>query len=322
MQRGLPLSEPAKEHLRTGIDEYKREQFGSKKEAGGMNFSPSNVPSQVVQEFYPELQHELISYPNVTNAPMVNPEISGDQHTLGTAPAEGIGEAALIMNNESPSEEELLPGALEDAFDQLSIVSYVSTSPAAGAGIGRDGKTQVLEGTPLRKEDDIRGPMFMEEFHAQYQGIPGNALAMSASAVISKKVAAAEEKQQFSLFLKRVMGEVAASFIAGFKVTSKMPMNKVPGVGEIQLAQIEQTTNASAFNVVNTGSRVKYLMEKLTDSEIQDCVNAAFCQGAIWHEAKEGGFVYEVFVRAETIDTESMLLTYKFITGTREADES
>ena len=287
---------------------------GSMKQAGGMNFSPSNVPSQVVQEFYPELQHELISYPNATNAPMVNPEITGDAHELGTGQAEGIGEATLIMNNE----DELLPGAIEDAFEGMNRIGYISTSPAGGAGIGRDGKPQVLEGLPLRKENDIRGPMFMEEFNAQYDSIPGGFLAVSASSVINKKVAAAEEKQQFSLFLKKVMGEVAASFLAAFKVTFQAPMNKIPGVGEIQLAQVEQPTNTSVFNLVNTGSRVKYLMEKLTDSEIQDCINDSYAQGAVWHEGKEGGFVYEVFVRAETIDTESMIMKYRFVCGTKE----
>ncbi len=283
---------------------------GSMKQASGMNFSPSNVPSQVVQEFYPELQHELISYPNVTNSPMVNPDISGDMHELGTGAAEGIGEATLQLGD-----EELLPGAIEDAFDGMSRIGYISTSPAGGAGIGRDGKPQVLEGAPLRKENDIRGPMFTDEFYANYQEVPGAALA-----IISKKVAGADEKKQFALFLKKVMGEVAASFIASFKVTSRMPMNKVPGVGEIQLAQIEQATNTSAFNIVNTGSRVKYLLDKLTDSDVADCINDAFAQGAIWHEAKEGGFVYEVFVRAETIDTDSMILKYKFVTGTKEAE--
>jgi len=249
-------------------------------------------PGQVLENFYPEIQHELVEYPNATNAPM---------------PAEMTGDAF-----------EVEPGQLEDAIDGaftgLAVVGYVSTSPAGGMGIGRDGKSQVLEGAPLRKENDIRGPMFTDEFYANYEAIPGSALA-----VVSSKVAAAEEKQQFTLFLKKVMGEVAATFIAAFKCTSRMPLNKVPGVGEIQLAQVEQPVN-SAFNVVNTGSRVKYLMEKLTDSQLQDAINDAYAQGAIWHEGKEGGYVYEIFVRAESIDTESMILKYCFVTGTKEAE--
>ena len=61
-------------------------------------------------------------------------------------------------------------------------------------------------------------------------------------------------------------------------------------------------------------------MDKLTDSEIQDAINDAYAQGAIWHEGKEGGFVYEVFVRAETIETDSMILKYKFVTGTKDSE--
>jgi hypothetical protein len=38
----------------------------------------------------------------------------------------------------------------------------------------------------------------------------------------------------------------------------------------------------------------------------------------VWNDNAEGGFVYEVFVRPETIDTESLVMKYKFIAGTRE----
>lgn len=264
----------------------------------GFSFAPSAIQSQVLEVIAPELQHELIDSPNVSNAPMPV-EITGDPHT-------GQGQEGL------GNHEELLPGALEDAFAGLTRIGYVSTSPAGGA-MGRDGKPQVLEGTPFRKENDIRGPGFIDEFYQNYDAVPGAAFASL------RHTAGADEKKQFGIFLKKVMGEVAATFIAAFKVTTKMPMNQIPGIGEIQLAQVEQPI-ASTFNIVNTGSRVKYLMDKLTDSEIQDAINDAFAQGAVWHEAKEGGFVYEVFVRAETIDTDSMILKYKFVTGTKEAE--
>jgi hypothetical protein len=271
---------------------------GSMKSAG-FSFAPQQIGGQVIEQFYPQLQHELISYPNASNAPMPA-EMSGDAHTV---PGDENG-------------EEMLPGAIEDAFEGMTRIGYVSTSPAGGMGIGRDGKSQVLEGAPLRKENDIRGPMFTEEFYAGTDMVPGSAFAS-----LTAKVAAGDEKNQFGLFLKKVMGEVAAAFIGAFKATTRMPMNKIPGLGEIQLAQIEQpSTMNPAYNLINTGSRVKYLMDKLTDSQVQDCVNDAFAQAAVWHEAKDGGFVYEVFVRAETIDTESMLLKYKFVTGTKDSD--
>jgi hypothetical protein len=40
-------------------------------------------------------------------------------------------------------------------------------------GLGRDVKEQVLEGAPLRKENDIRGNAFLDEYHQQYEGVPG-----------------------------------------------------------------------------------------------------------------------------------------------------
>jgi phage-related minor tail protein len=69
-----------------------------------------------------------------------------------------------------------------------------------------------------------------------------------------------------------------------------------------------------------TGSRVKALVEKLTDSEIQEAINDGWAQAAVWCSSPGGGFVYEVFVRAETLDSESLLLKYRFVTGTRDSN--
>jgi hypothetical protein len=277
------------------------------KEAG-FNFF---FPGQVLREVAPELQHELVDYPNQTNTPMQYPDIVGDK-------------------DEVP-EEMALAAALEGALD-TTIIAYVSTSPAAAAGIGRDGKPEVLEGAPLRKENDIRGMMFTDEFYGQQSGVPGKAFASAKAAGFARpgsafaylkslklgKTAGADEAKQFSIFLKYVCGEIAATLVGIFRVTSRPMLNQVPGKGEIQLAQVEQPQGLSSFNIYNTGSRVKYLMEKLTDSEIKDAINGSSAQGAVWHDGEEGGYVYEVFVRIDDIDTESLIATYSFITGTKE----
>lgn len=249
------------------------------KEAG-FNFF---FPGQVLKEFYPELQHETVDYPNDNNSPMIE-DIDLD--------------SALNV----------------PILGHVPKTSYVSTSPAAGAGIGRDGKEQVLEGAPLRNESDIRGGMFMDEFHQQYEGVPGALLA------VASKVAAKDEKGQFNQFMKYVCAEIAATMVAAFKVTSRPILNQTPGVGEVQLAQVEQPSSLSSFNIVNTGSRVKYLLEKLNDGDIKDAINSARAQAAVWVDDPSGGFVYEVFVRAESIDTDSMIMKYTFITGTKESE--
>lgn len=259
------------------------------KQSGFNQFSPAG---QVVTEFYPELQHEIIDYPNANNSPMI--------------------EDIDITNGFDAN----VAAALESSLDTTKI-SYVSTSPA---GIGRDGKPQVLEGTPLRKENDIRGGMFMDEFHQNYEGGPD----ASALSIVSTKVAAAEEANQFAKFLARVCGEIAAAMGTAFKVTMRPILGKVPGSGQVQLAEIERSQPgfypSSDTNLIDTASRVRYLLEKLTDSEVQDAINKARAQQAVWCEDSKSGFIYEVFVRAESIDTDTMVMTYEFVTGSKEAE--
>lgn len=275
------------------------------KEAG-FNFF---FPGQVLKEFYPEVQHEIVDYPNANNQPMglESPEIVGDTHEL-----EGVLDEAL---NPSVIEMIQLPSDISDVEPlAMAAADYSSTSPAGGMGIGRDGKPEVLEGAPLRKENDIRGYMFTDEFYGQYEGIPGAAMA-----VASKTAAEGDEQKQFAMFLKKVCGEIAATMVAAFKVTSRPLLDKVPGIGELQLDVMEQGTGTSMpAGQTTQGGRVKYLMGKLNDGDIKQAINDAWAQAAVWNDNADGGFVYEVFVRPETIDTDSLVMKYKFIAGTRE----
>ena len=278
----------------------------SEKEAG-FNFF---FPGQVLKEFYPEVQHEIVDYPNANNQPMglEVPEMIGD----GGHELEGILDEAL---NPSVIEMIQLPADIGEIEPlAMAAADYSSTSPAGGMGIGRDGKPEVLEGAPLRKENDVRGYMFTDEFYGQYEGVPGAAMN-----VASKTAAEGDDKQQFSLFLKKVCGEIAATMVAAFKVTSRPLLDKVPGIGELQLDVMEQGQGATMpAGQTTQGGRVKYLMSKLNDSDIKAAINDAWAQAAVWNDNAEGGFVYEVFVRPETIDTDSLQMKYKFVCGTRE----
>jgi hypothetical protein len=251
-------------------------------------------PGQALREFYPELQHELVDYPNANNSPMI----------------EDIDISQGYDND--------IAAAVEGSLETTKL-SYVSTSPAAGAGIGRDGKPEVLEGAPLRREQDIRGPQFTDEFYQNYDAGPDGA----ALAIVSHKVAAEDEAGQFTKFLTKVCGEIAATLVAGFKVTSRPLMDKIPGVGEVQLAQVEKAQPsfmAVNMSLVDPASRVKYLLEKLTDSQIQGAIDDSWAQSCVWCEGVKNGFSYEVFVRASSIDTDSMVLTYEFVCGTKESE--
>jgi len=313
--------------------------------AAGFNFF---FPGQALREFRPELQHEIVDYPNATNSPMLSPEIVGDGgHNLEEAQIEDAG----LFEPERTDEMGRLEAAVEGAMEEIPIVGYVSTSPSGALGIGRDGKPQTMEGVPLRKENDIRGYMFYDEFYGKQDAVPASAFTANdpsgatkddhkggagqmfmdeyhqqyeggpALASLNKKVAAADEAGQFAIFLKKVMGEIAAAMIAAFKATSRPLLDKIPGYGEVQLAQIEEPSLHHLYNVFNTpnaGSRVKYLLEHLNDDMIKAAINDAWAQAAVWCESDKGGFTYEVYVRPQSIDTDTMIMKYEFIAGTKE----
>ena len=155
--------------------------------------------------------------------------------------------------------------------------------------------------------------MFTDEFYGQYEGIPGAAMN-----VASKTAAEGGEAKQFAEFLCYVCGEIAATMVAAFKVTHRPLLDKIPGVGEIQLDTVEQGSQAMGLGQITQGGRIKFLMDQLNDSEIKAAINEAWAQSAVWHEGGDGGFVYEVFVRPETVDTDSLKMKYKFVCGTKE----
>lgn len=300
------LRESAYKELRRRANPSKMKHKQPKR--ADFSYAAPGIPGQVIQEFYPELQHEIVDYPNYTNDGMqLSPEIMGDGAAgswEGFAPGQATG---TIPDNNN---------------------GYVSTDPGA-LGVGRDSQSQVLEGPSLRSETGagIRGYGFQDEFYQNYEALDGGLLVASLNKITAKKKTAAHKDEcleQFDEFLKLVIGEVAASMIAAFRVTNRMIFDKVPGVGEINLLAVERGAlgNSSELNAFDHSSRLKYLIDQLNDNEIQEAINGAYAQSSVWCDNPKGGYVFEVFCRAESIDTDNLTLKYKFITGTRTSDIS
>jgi hypothetical protein len=244
-------------------------------------------PGQALQEFYPEIQGEIVDSmpnpaPNEANNPMIND------------------------------------------FDVSDAGKYVSTAPSA-VGVGIQGQPQILnDSLPLRNEQGIRGIDFMDEYHGQLDdGIPS---ALLASMKMKKTANKTQDKEQFSEFIKLLVGEIAAAFISAFKVTSRPILSKVPGKGSISLEFVESSTSPvssvgmSAGPGISNGSRIRSLLADLNDTDLQDIINDSWAQAAVWHDDPVNGYVYEVFVRAESIDKDALTFKYSFITGTKEAE--
>lgn len=253
------------------------------------------IPGQVIKEFYPELQGESTEFPGGSVG-------GGDGY-----------DPAIGLPGNSPTGVQQSADGLPAPGDQ-----YVSTKPSAAMGLGRDGKPQILEGAPLRQENDIRGYQFDQEYYGQQRNLSPRAFVAAYAVERVAKTANVEEFQaQFSDFLKKAMGEIAASFIAAFKVTLRPPMNKVPGTGELRLDEVERSSTPLPPGATDIASRVRVLVDKLTDSQIQDAINGAWSQAAVWNEDARGGYTYEVFIRPASIDKTTMVLKYEFVVGTK-----
>lgn len=237
------------------------------------------IPGQVLKEFYPDILRETVEYPT---------------ESFDTS-------------------EYVNPSSLTAPGDKA-----VPTGPSAAMGLGRDGKSQVLEGAPLRQENDIRGYQFDQEFYSSPNTIDPRAFrAAYVIEKINKKAGVEEFKAQFADFLKKAMGEIAATFIGGFKVTSRPLMNKVPGTGELKLDVVEGFNTPVAVGTTEIGSRVRFLVGKLTDSQIQDAINSAWASSSVYNEDPNGGYTYEVFVRPSALDKSTLVLSYEFVIGTK-----
>jgi hypothetical protein len=275
-----PAAEPTNElPFEKKQDEEEKQAAAKKRAAKVAAFNIFNPAMGVIDEFYPELEHEEVDSPN-------------DGHT---------------------------PMELDRALDALPDGKYLPSSPAGALGIGDQGKAQVLDGIPLRQENDIRGYGFSDEFYGQTEGISPKAFVASWQVLvpISKKASPSDWADQFGHFLKGVIGEVAAAFIAAFKVTQRPLMSKVPGVGKVQLDQYEQPSALPNGNLIDVGSRVRFLAEKLNDSDLQEVINNAWAQSSVWNTSEDGGYTYEVFVRASKFDRDTLALSYEFVVGTK-----
>jgi hypothetical protein len=230
------------------------------KVADGLSF----CPGQVLQEFYPDMQNEMLKYPVQNNSGMPEP------------------------------------------------MSEVSDCPASGS---LNPKPSILqESVPLRTEMQLRGPGFMNDFYRSVVTLDPSKLQLAAS----KRAAAGEvefnAKEEITTILQGVCGEIVATLLAAYKVTSRPLAVGVPGDGSVSLSP-NGVSNVPVSPQMDMflHDRIAKLCEKLNDGDLQEIVNSSWSQGAIWCDSEKGGFTYEVLVRAESFDDESLELKYKYL---------
>jgi hypothetical protein len=187
-----------------------------------------------------------------------------------------------------------------------------NAGPASGS---LNPKPNVIEeSVPLRRELQLRGPGAMDQFYRSVVNIPSGRLQMAAS----DKKGAATPKETLTLLeiLQGVCGEIAATMISAFKVTQRPLALGIPGEGSVVLdASANGDIDLSTQSSLGLGSQLKGLIRNMNDSDLQAVLNDSWAQASVWCNGEKGGFTYEVLVRAEAFDDESLELKYKYVTN-------
>jgi hypothetical protein len=241
------------------------------------------LPGQVLREFYPEMEGEMLRYPAQNN--------SGMPEGMGSAnPAPPVGSA------------------------------FVSDAPASGA---MNPKPSVLqESVPLRRELQLRGPGYMNDFYRSVVTIDPSNLQMAASKSAAADEASFNAKEEMTNILQGVCGEIVATLVAAYKVSMKPLASGVPGEGHVCLVNSSPSMGTSTPSVstqwdVFLADRIRTMCTKLNDGDLQDIINDAWAQGAVWCKGDKGGFTYEVLVRAESFDDQTLELRYKYLVNVK-----
>ena len=245
------------------------------------------APGQVLKEFQPDVLNQMLDHS----------QDKDDYHPV-------------------QPDAELQPGDGQEVTrdDYDCDESHSLTSPGLVS-------TESGGGTPLRSQErNIRGPFFMDQFYKIHADISPANLTIKSS--INQKTASdIDGAMVVADFLAKLSAEIASTLLAAFVVTNAPAFVGVPTTGTISLMNVGTDVMMSpllgaAMNPIT--QQLKSLLDNMNDSQLTEAINDAWAQSAVWKEAGTTSFLYEVFVRIESVDTEAMTITYKFITDLKE----
>lgn len=251
-------------------------------------------PGQVLEQFYPEVLKDVSNYP------------------------QGYAE-----RNYTPPP---LPLELRDSPDnaQVTVDDYSDHNmkhPKAEPGLI---PSQDSNSVPLKpNEKSIRGPFFSDQFYRVHTDISPALLTMKSS--LENKTASSPEKAKIiGEFLRKLSGEIASSLLAAFVMTDRPLFTGSPAYSSINLK--DGSTYLPMNPILTSGGMNPYaeqfraLLKSVNDGELADAINDAWAQGGVWHgtEGSTDRWLYEVFVRIESVDIDTLEIRYKYVTGIKE----
>ena len=247
------------------------------------------APEQVLRDFYPELRDQL----------QTNQQDKDDYHPVkpDEQDREGGANADIKLNDHEAEEKH-----------SLTSPGLVSTE-SGGTG-----------GAPLRSgERNIRGPFFTDQFYKIHSDIPAASLAIKSS--MNKLAVETNRVEVVESYLTSLAAEIASSLLAAFLVDPRPNFIDVATIGQIDLkASSAVLKNPLLSRKVQDPivAQLEQFLNTLNDNELTEAINNAWAQSAVWKEDGIKGFLYEIFVRIESVDIDNMTISYKFIARKKE----
>jgi len=247
------------------------------------------APDQVLRDFYPEMRNQLQT--NMHDKDDYHPVKPDEQEREGSANDD------ITLNDHESKEKHT-----------LTSPGLISTEEGGASG------------APLRSgERNIRGPFFTDQFYKIHADIPASSLVIKSS--LNKLAAETDKVALVETYLSSLAAEIASSLLAAFVVEPKLNFIDIPTEGKIDLKSSPSVfLNPMLSRDVQDPivSQLEMFFNGLNDNELTDAINAAWAQSAVWKEDNANGFLYEVFVRIESVDIDNMTISYKFVAKKKE----
>lgn len=182
-------------------------------------------------------------------------------------------------------------------------------------GLSGVSPSEQLDGPPMRKELNLRGPSFTDNFYKAQDNLSPTSFHASKRADSDPLT----PRVQFETMLKQVLATFTASAVGMFQSSQRpVPFDGQSGSHTVNLGEFAAGNSYDPSGKFNTYeiavNRVKEMAEILKVDEIRESLDAAWAQAAVWCN-DDGGFLYEIYASGDAFDPKTLDFSFKYITG-------
>ena len=279
-------------------------------------------PGTVIEQFYPELQHEEVGSPLITQyeGDYINPFGAPGKQTPQDPNAMGLAQGLDENTGGVPLRNEMGFYGPEYARN-----FYAPHADVPGNALAFKKHPKGAAQQPKKAEfPSFMGLKLAPPEHPQAENAETQTFPVEPTPYQepSREESIPEDAAFINMdrLLKGVVAAYAAQLIAAYKMTTKPVHLGVPFTDSLDLhlaLEVAGGSESTLTQVDAAKAQFDQALEKLSDDQKKVLLDNAVAQAAVWcqNTRGSGGFNYEVFVRAESLEGSS--LSVKVVTGVK-----